>query len=212
MDAWGQREFFRRAVKEHQARTGATHADIAEALGLAKTSFRGILYQKGVRPSLTVLQKASAFFGISINKFISDPDTTHYDHTDLCAVPRFRLNGNPVGENEAPYGEAYLVDNARIRALNVNPMNLRYFDIDGDSMEPCFCENDRVFVDLGAFGSGFRAGAWVIRAGDAVMVKRVQVIGCNRYQASSDNPAYSPFMLEETCQLLGRVVALERNF
>jgi transcriptional regulator with XRE-family HTH domain len=212
MDLWPQREFFRKILQEYQDKTGKSHADVAEALGLAKTSFRGILYQKGVKPSLAVLQKASALFGVSVKKFIADPGGSPYDNSDVYPVPKLKLHGSAVCEDEAVYGEIYFVDNGWIRMLNVNPKDLRYFDIDSDCMEPYFYSNDRVFVDLNAFDSGFKAGVWMIRTGDTVMAKRIQMIGPNRYQASSDNPVYPPFTLEGTSQLLGRVVSLERIF
>lgn len=212
MDVWPQRESFRKALQEFQVKTGKTHAEIAEALGLAKTSFRSILYQKAVRPSLFVLQKASALFGVSVKKFIADPGGTPYDNSDVYPVPMLKLHGNGVCEDKETYGEIYLLDNARIRMLNVNPKDLRYFDIGGDSMEPCLFCKDRVFVDVNAFESGFKEGVWVVRAGDAVLVKRVQMIGANRYQASSDNTAYPSFTFKGTLKLLGRVVSMERNF
>jgi len=81
----------------------------------------------------------------------------------------------------------------------------------GKNAEPALRNKDRVLVHLCGLESGFKAGVWMLKVGDGVTVKRVQKIGGNQYQASSDNPAYPPFMLDETCELLGRVVALERD-
>jgi hypothetical protein len=50
----------------------------------------------------------------------------------------------------------------------------------------------------------------MVQAGSAVMVKRVQLVGADQYQASSDNTVYSSFFLGERCQLLGRIISLER--
>jgi hypothetical protein len=73
-------------------------------------------------------------------------------------------------------------------------------------------DGDRVLVDMAAVNQGFKSGGvWMVRVGNVVMVKRVQLVGAEKYQASSDNPAYPPFLLDDTCELLGRVVSLERD-
>ncbi|MCL1909058.1 MAG: hypothetical protein FWG12_06805 [Holophagaceae bacterium] len=215
MDVWPQRELFRKTLEEFQGRTGKTHAEIASILGLAKSSFRGILYSKNVRPSLSVLEKASALFDTSIKKFITDPRAAPFDGLDVIPVPRFdlrldRAQGDASGRTVANLDGIVYVDMARIRKMGVNPMGLCYFDIEDDSMEPNFYCNDRLLVDLTALSTGFKAGVWMVQAGSAVMVKRVQLVGADQYQASSDNTVYSSFFLGERCQLLGRIISLER--
>ncbi|MCL1893595.1 MAG: hypothetical protein FWG02_05090 [Holophagaceae bacterium] len=214
MDVWPQRDVFRKALEEFQGRTGKTHAEIATTLGLAKSSFRGILYSKSVRPSLSVLEKASALFDISIKKFITDPRATPFEGLEVFPIPRFNSSIEATRKDDELSGnhrsEIIYVDMTRLRKMGIHPNDLCYIDIEDDSMEPSFYCHDRLLVDLNAMMSGFKTGAWMLMSGNSVMVKRVQLVGCDQYQASSDNMVYPPFMLDGHCQLLGRIVSLER--
>ena len=78
--------------------------------------------------------------------------------------------------------------------------------VNGDSMAPALGHNDVVIVDRSALQAGFRDGVWVFRLGDAIHVKRVQQTGPAQYQATCDNPSYSPIALTEDFHLIGRVV------
>ncbi|MCL1908838.1 MAG: S24 family peptidase, partial [Holophagaceae bacterium] len=78
--------------------------------------------------------------------------------------------------------------------------------VNGDSMAPALSHNDVVIVDRNALQAGFRDGVWVFRLGDAIHVKRVQQTGPAQYQATCDNPSYSPIALTEDFHLIGRVV------
>jgi phage repressor protein C with HTH and peptisase S24 domain len=80
------------------------------------------------------------------------------------------------------------------------------FTIEGSSMEPVLNNGDQVLVNKGAHLAGFQDGIWLIRTGDAIMVKKVQVIGPSQLQAVSVNPAYPSFMLDGDFELIGRVV------
>jgi hypothetical protein len=214
---WPQRAFFVQCVDDYCAKHGITREEMAALLGYKKSSLDSLLYQTGIsKIGYPGALRAAEFFGCSVTKFLDDPGGTPYDDSDAYPVPKFKLhlcagNGNVVYEDEEVCSETYFVDNARIRKLNVNPKHLRYFDVEGDSMYPDYMNGDRVLVNLCGLESGFKPGPWMLRVGNTVAVKNIQQIGGNQYQASSKNPAYPPFLLDETCELLGRVVSMERD-
>jgi len=92
------------------------------------------------------------------------------------------------------------------RTFNVPPENLRLLEVDGDSMTPTIMPNELVFVDSSPSRDFHRLGIWVLSIDNFLFVKRIQRIKPNKYQATSDNPNYRPIDLDESAQLMGRVV------
>jgi repressor LexA len=74
----------------------------------------------------------------------------------------------------------------------------------GTSMEPTLRDGDHLVVDLADRSPGRRPAVYVIRIGDALMVKRVARLG-TRLVATSDNPAADP-VPAGTVEVVGRVV------
>jgi phage repressor protein C with HTH and peptisase S24 domain len=92
------------------------------------------------------------------------------------------------------------------RRVGVSPRHLFLAEVDGDSMTPTLHPNDLVMVDKSAPTKGFRDGIWVFRNDNAILVKRIQCLGCGQYRATSDNQGYSPITFDEDFHLIGRVV------
>ena len=73
----------------------------------------------------------------------------------------------------------------------------------GDSMEPTLCEGDSVIVDVSE-KTVRRDGMYVIRIGDGLFVKRVQ-IPPRGLRLLSDNEFYKPIdTTEEDIAIVGR--------
>ena len=72
-DIWPQRQKFKSALEEYQAKTGKKQAEVAEDLNMSLHGLRQVLYQKGRRCSFETAQKASALFGVSVTEFLDDP-------------------------------------------------------------------------------------------------------------------------------------------
>lgn len=73
MDIWPQRERFKDAVKTYRLANGLRLKDVAGQIGLEESTLKDYLYRKDVRPSLDVLQKSAATFGITIMEFLDEP-------------------------------------------------------------------------------------------------------------------------------------------
>ena len=75
----------------------------------------------------------------------------------------------------------------------------------GDSMEPTLRDGDEILVDRAP--RALRDGVHVVRAGDSLLVKRLDLGRPGRIALISDNPAYPPIELAPgEVEIVGRVV------
>jgi len=73
MDSWAHRQAFKVAVADYRKSSGKLLREIAVLLGLKESTLKDYLYRTDVKPSLEVLQRASALFQRSILDFLDDP-------------------------------------------------------------------------------------------------------------------------------------------
>lgn len=90
-----------------------------------------------------------------------------------------------------------------------DPRHTKAFKIIGDSMEPEYYEGDYAFVDM-ADGRDFLKinGIYVVRAGEDILVKRVDFMGGGKIKLISINPLYGDFYPHRDgieCEILGKV-------
>jgi transcriptional regulator with XRE-family HTH domain len=76
VDIWPQRDRFKEMVKAHQKATGRSQEQVADAMGVARSSLRFWMYQRKRRPSFDVLKGAAAVLGCSVMEFVDDPGRT----------------------------------------------------------------------------------------------------------------------------------------
>jgi phage repressor protein C with HTH and peptisase S24 domain/DNA-binding XRE family transcriptional regulator len=94
--------------------------------------------------------------------------------------------------------------------LHNSPGNLYLINIEGESMEPSLRPGDVVLVDH-SDNTAKRDGIYVLRMGDALLVKRLQRLPGDVIKASSDNSAYESFNIDlkkdgHEISIIGRVV------
>jgi len=92
-----------------------------------------------------------------------------------------------------------------LRSMGLRSDTLSAITVTGDSMEPTLRHGDEILVDSN--WQPLREGIHVVRLDDAVLVKRVGVLGAERIALISDNAAYRPIEcgLDEVA-VIGRVV------
>jgi transcriptional regulator with XRE-family HTH domain len=73
MDMWPQRDRFKEIVRGYQKATGLSQEEVADAMGVARSSLRFWMYQRRRRPSFDVLKSAAAVLGCSVMEFVDDP-------------------------------------------------------------------------------------------------------------------------------------------
>ena len=86
----------------------------------------------------------------------------------------------------------FAFDERWLRALTQSsPSNLSIVRVEGDSMAPTLNAGDDILVDLGDSGDRLRDGIYVLRADEALVVKRIALnpVG-RRVTVQSDNTAY----------------------
>ena len=113
----------------------------------------------------------------------------------------------PANESGQPY---FGFDERWLKALTATPSSgLSIIRVEGDSMAPTLSAGDDILVDLGDCVERLRDGIYVLRADDALVVKRLALhpVG-RRVTVQSDNPAYPdwPDCGLDEIQCIGRVI------
>ena len=101
-------------------------------------------------------------------------------------------------------------DERWLRSLSsAKSASLSIVRVTGDSMEPTLSDGDEVLVDASDHASRLRDGIYVLRADDALVVKRVAIRpGGKQITIASDNPAYPTWndMDRSEVHVVGRVI------
>jgi phage repressor protein C with HTH and peptisase S24 domain len=128
------------------------------------------------------------------------------------------LKRHPVSVSAGPgsiateeFGKAYFgFDGRWLKALTSTPSErLSIVRVEGDSMSPTLGHGDDILVDLGDAIERLRDGIYVLRAEDALLVKRVALHPMRRrVTVQSDNPAYPdwPDCAIDEINCIGRVI------
>jgi phage repressor protein C with HTH and peptisase S24 domain len=119
-----------------------------------------------------------------------------------------------AGPGAIPYdegGKAYFAfDETWLKSLTSSPSGrLSIIRVEGDSMAPTLNAGDDILVDLGDCNTRLRDGIYVLRADDALVVKRLALHPAGRrVTVQSDNPAYPdwPDCDIEELHCIGRVI------
>lgn len=134
---------------------------------------------------------------------------------DYSYIPLYDIRG-AAGHGALPETEeikdflAFKQDWIR-SVLRVSPQDLKLIYVDGDSMEPTLHNGDIILVNVGN-NAVVRDGVYVVRIGEAILVKRLQRLPGDMLKVKSDNEAaYEPFTVDlkklgEEVAVIGRVV------
>jgi len=119
-----------------------------------------------------------------------------------------------AGPGAIPYDEAgkpyFAFDESWLKGLTASPPGrLSIIRVEGDSMAPTLNAGDDIHVDLGDCEGPLRDGIYVLRADDALVVKRLALHPAGRrVTVQSDNPAYPdwPDCDIDDLNCIGRVI------
>jgi phage repressor protein C with HTH and peptisase S24 domain len=131
----------------------------------------------------------------------------------LVAVKRSPVRAS-AGPGAIPYDQAgkpyFAFDESWLKGLTSSPSGrLSIIRVEGDSMAPTLNAGDDILVDLGDGEGKLRDGIYVLRADDALVVKRLALHPAGRRATvQSDNPAYPdwPDCDIEDLHCIGRVI------
>ena len=104
----------------------------------------------------------------------------------------------------------FAFDESWLKGLTASPAaRLSIIRVEGDSMAPTLNAGDDILVDLGDCAGPLRDGIYVLRADDALVVKRLALHPAGRrVTVQSDNPAYPdwPDCGIDDLNCIGRVI------
>ncbi|HVR91519.1 MAG TPA: S24 family peptidase [Novosphingobium sp.] len=150
------------------------------------------------------------FFGVAESELggAEDISSQTAPKRDWVDVPRLPLGasagGGALPVEEAPIG-AFRFSARWLRGQGLEPAMLSAIAVAGDSMEPTLRDGDEILVDRTP--RALRDGIHVVRAGDALLVKRLDTGRPGAVTLLSDNPAYRPIEFAPgEVQVIGRVV------
>ena len=164
-------------------------------------------------------RKLARFFGVAESELVGSEEKSSKiardsallpwrQRPDWVDVPRLDLDAS-AGPGATPALEraigAFRFSSAWLRGQGLDPAMLSAIAVAGDSMEPLLADGDEVLVDRAPRPP--RDGVHVIRVGDALLVKRLDLGQPGRVALISDNPAYRVVELPRgDVEIIGRVV------
>jgi len=157
-------------------------------------------------------RKLARYFGVA-EAVLGGPEELPTRIDGLASIRRHAVAASAgpgafVGDEA---GRPYLaVDERWLKSLTATPSErLSIVRVEGDSMAPTLNPGDDIMVDLDDCGERLRDGIYVLRAEDALVVKRLALnpVG-RRVTVQSDNPAYPdwPDCSLDSINCIGRVI------
>jgi len=157
-------------------------------------------------------RKLARYFGVA-EAVLGGPDEPPSRIQGLASISRHAVaaSAGPGALVSSEAGKPYLaVDERWLKSLTATPSErLSIVRVEGDSMAPTLNPGDDIMVDLDDCGERLRDGIYVLRAEDALVVKRLALnpVG-RRVTVQSDNPAYPdwPDCSLDSINCIGRVI------
>lgn len=152
----------------------------------------------------------ASFFGVD-EQVLGGPPAPMRD--GLIEIPVLNVDASAgfgaIAESEAAHTRFGFDERWLARLTRAKSASLSIIHVLGDSMEPTLSDGDEVLVDASDQGSRLRDGIYVLRADDALVVKRVTLKpGGRKITISSDNSAYPSWddVDRSEIQVVGRVI------
>lgn len=143
--------------------------------------------------------------------------TVQTNNTDYVLIPRYDVRasaGSGALPDDMPDETALAFQTNWARSISSGGIGaLSVIQVEGDSMQPTLAHGDHILVDS-ADTERLRDGIYVLRAEEALLVKRLSVQPSRRHiTIASDNPAYPSWSDcdPETIHVIGRVVWIGRQ-
>lgn len=152
----------------------------------------------------------ASFFGVD-EQVLGGPPAPMRD--GLIEIPVLNVDASAgfgaIAESETAHTRFGFDERWLARLTRAKSASLSIIHVLGDSMEPTLSDGDEVLVDASDQGSRLRDGIYVLRADDALVVKRVTLKpGGRKITISSDNSAYPSWddVNRSEIQVVGRVI------
>ena len=196
------------------SKQGASLSGLSELIGRNSTYLQQFI-RKGSPRKLEENDRRTLarFFGVDEAELGAPEDfsavaTGKPPRGDWIEVPRLALGASAgpglLAGEELPIG-AFRFGARWLREQGLNAAQLSAIRVEGDSMEATLRDGDEILVDRTP--RTWRDGIHVVRAGEALLVKRLDTGRPGVIALVSDNPAYRTLELApEEVEVIGRVV------
>ena len=193
---------------------GASLSGLSELIGRNSTYLQQFV-RKGSPRKLeeTDRRVLARFFGVDESALgapedFSPESTLKPPRGEWIDVPRLALGASAgpglLASSEVAIG-AFRFGSRWLREQGLDPAQLSAIRVEGDSMEATLRDGDEILVDRTP--RLWRDGIHVVRSGDVLLVKRLDIGRPGVVALVSDNPAYRTLELaREEVQVIGRVV------
>lgn len=192
---------------------GASLSGLSEMIGRNSTYLQQFV-RKGSPRKLeeTDRRRLAQFLGVDESQLGApeefSPVAVAKPRGEWVDVPRLPLGASAgpglLPGEELPIG-AFRFSARWLREQGLDPAQLSAIKVEGDSMEATLRDGDEILVDRSP--RNWRDGIHVVRSGDALMVKRLDLARPGLVALVSDNPAYRTIELRpEEVEVIGRVV------
>lgn len=193
---------------------GASLSGLSELIGRNSTYLQQFI-RKGSPRKLeeTDRRTLARFFGVAEAELggpeeKSSASTVKPSRSEWFDVPRLPLGASAgpgtLALEEQPIG-AFRFSSRWLREQGLPPGMLSAIRVEGDSMEATLRDGDEILVDRTP--RPLRDGIHVVRTGDALLVKRLDLGRPGVIALVSDNPAYGRIELSpDEVEVIGRVV------
>jgi phage repressor protein C with HTH and peptisase S24 domain len=193
---------------------GASLAGLSELIGRNATYLQQFI-RKGSPRKLEENDRRTLaqFFGVDESELRTAEDNSSAEsavrpRSDWMEVPRLALGASAgpgvLASDEQPIG-AFRFGARWLREQGLDPAHLSAIRVEGDSMEGTLRDGDEILVDRTPRPP--RDGIHVVRVGDALLVKRLDIGKPGVVALVSDNPAYRTLELAPNeVEVIGRVV------
>ncbi|WP_238401789.1 S24 family peptidase [Altererythrobacter sp. C41] len=188
---------------------GASLAGLSQLIGRNPTYLQQFVRKGSPRKLEEEDRRTLAeFFGVAESELGAPADKSYAGPlVDWVEVPRLSLDASAgpgaLGAQEIPF-DTFRFSPRWLREMGLEGADLTAIRVEGDSMEPDLRSGDEIFVDRNKRG---HEGIHVVRIGDALHVKQLQVSAPGRIALISLNKAYAPIDLaRDEVEVIGRVV------
>ena len=180
--------------------------DIASKINTNHTSVADWIHDRHDIPAPKLLEIEAAF-GVSAEWLLTGKGAMMVkDRRGVPLLSPSPRNGKGDALSDYVSNATLCFDQGWLRdALRVDPSGIAAFRVDDNCMAPTINQGEVVFVDGLAARPEARDGVWLLRSGDRLVVRRVQLEGAGKCDAMCDNAGYKPKSLDTTA-LLGYVV------
>ncbi len=155
------------------------------------------------------------YYGVD-ERVLGAPDPAPRSGLGLKLVPRLAVGASAgagsLNDSDMLAGKVGF-DEKWLRRLGVVPSQVALIRVEGDSMQPTLNDGDDIMVDQKMGHDSVKAGIYVLRMDDVLMVKRVKPLHKGHISVISDNLEYPswPDLRLRDIVIIGKVIWVGRK-